>query len=345
MLTSKQINVDRGRAFDMNRRVVYAMFEQGKGREALASFCAIMGMQPPTSTNCWMMHKEVICSTALKLLEDDSITDSSVLEVTVSFDETWHHRGFKSSHGVGVAMSVDTGAILDAVVLSKTCSACQKHLAEKNPEEFKLWQLKHKEDGECEQNFDGPSTNMETAAAKLLWARSVRIHNMRYVRVLSDGDNKTLASLNERKPYGPDVEIEKIDCINHVHKRLGTGLQNLLKTSPHIKGGRGGLTKLMIEKLTQYYRGAITSNTTISKEPVEIDLAVTNMKQAIKASLHHNVYNQNASEQHKFCSDRWCKWQQDQRDGSTTYDHAKQQSKRLPESYLSHMIPLYETFG
>ena len=115
-----------------------------------------MGMQLPTSTNSWMMHKKVIRNTSIKLMEnefaeagqslqkqmmeeDDCITESSELEDTVSFEETWHHRGFKSSHGVGVAMSVDTGAILDAVVLSKACSACQKHLVKKSPEEFKLW--------------------------------------------------------------------------------------------------------------------------------------------------------------------------------------------------------------
>ena len=359
MLTSKQVNVGRGKAFDVNRRAVLAMSEQGKGREALASFCGIMGMQPPSASNSWMMHKEFICNTSMKLMQeefieagqrlrkqlkqdDDSITESSELEVTVSFDGTWHHRGFKSSNGVGVAMSVDTGEILDAVVLSKTCSTCQKHRAEKTPEEFEIWQLQHKNDGECEQNFDGPSANMETAASKILWARSVQLHNMRYMKMLSDGDNKTLASLNEQLPYGPDAVIEKVDCVNHVHKRLGTGLRNLLKTSPHIKGGRGGLTKAMIDKLSQYYRGAIMCHATKTKEPGEIKLAVSNMKQAIMASLCHNVYNKDASEQHKYCSDLWCKWKQDQRDGTESYDHSSQKSKRLPENYLSHMIGLYE---
>lgn len=36
--------------------------------------------------------------------------------------------------------------------------------------------------------------------------------------VVSDGDSNTHSKLNEVEPYG-DVEIEKMDCINHVHKR------------------------------------------------------------------------------------------------------------------------------
>ena len=70
---------------------------------------------------------------------------------------------------------------------------------------------------------------MEIEAAKILWVRSLEMHNMQYVSILSDGDSKTLASLNEQMPYGPQVVVTKFDCINHVHKRLGTGLQNLIK--------------------------------------------------------------------------------------------------------------------
>ena len=44
-----------------------------------------------------------------------------IIDVVISYDGTWHHRGFKSSHGVGVVMSVDAGEILDAAVISKSC--------------------------------------------------------------------------------------------------------------------------------------------------------------------------------------------------------------------------------
>ena len=103
---------------------------------------------------------------------------------------------------------------------------------------------------------------MKTEAAKIMWKRSVSRHKMRYTSTLCDGDNKTVSALNEIKPYGDEIVIKKLDCINHAHKRLGTGLRNLLKPSPHIKGGKGGLTKAVMDKLSNYYRNAIMANTT-----------------------------------------------------------------------------------
>ena len=67
MLTSKQIS---GRTFNVNQRAVYAMFEQGKGREALASFSSIMEMPSLPASIVWSMHKDVIYNTSLKLKEE-----------------------------------------------------------------------------------------------------------------------------------------------------------------------------------------------------------------------------------------------------------------------------------
>ncbi|GFW61336.1 hypothetical protein TNCV_4136541 [Trichonephila clavipes] len=54
------------------------------------------------------------------------------------------------------------------------------------------------------------------AAAKI-WSRSK--HGFRYTTLLSDGDVKTHKFLNSLKIYGPDVEILKEECINHVSKK------------------------------------------------------------------------------------------------------------------------------
>ena len=89
---------------------------------------------------------------------------------------------------------------------------------------------------------------------------------MRYTKILSDGDSKTLSNLNDKlKPYG-DTVIEKLDCVNHVYKRMGTGLRNLVKTKSSITGGRGGLTQEKIKKLSRYCRNAIMQNTNFEDE-------------------------------------------------------------------------------
>ncbi|KAK7101737.1 hypothetical protein V1264_020074 [Littorina saxatilis] len=80
----------------------------------------------------------------------------------------------------------------------------------------------------CDKNFAGSSGMMEVEAARVLWGRSVSRHNLRYTVILSDGDTKTFQELSKIKPYGDQVTIEKEECINHVSKRLGTALRNLV---------------------------------------------------------------------------------------------------------------------
>ncbi|GFW84968.1 uncharacterized protein TNCV_682561 [Trichonephila clavipes] len=42
-----------------------------------------------------------------------------------------------------------------------------------------------------------------------------------------DGDTKTFNALSENKPYGDDYLIQKIECVGHVQKRMGTRLRKL----------------------------------------------------------------------------------------------------------------------
>ena len=116
--------------FDINRRAAYAISEVGLGRESLATFCGIMGMPLPSETKTWQSQVKAVNDAASdgfansrheaainlrrKLAEDDGqIEDfSQVIDVAVSYDGTWHYRGFKSSHDVGVIMAIETGEIL-----------------------------------------------------------------------------------------------------------------------------------------------------------------------------------------------------------------------------------------
>ena len=59
---------------------------------------------------------------------DDGNGGAGVVHITVSFDGTWHKRGFTSNYGVGIVTDVSTGLMLDfEVVLSKYCQACALH--------------------------------------------------------------------------------------------------------------------------------------------------------------------------------------------------------------------------
>ena len=137
---------------------------------------------------------------------NSEVSEDNTIDVAVSYNGTLHHRGFKSCHSVGIVVSIDTGEILDAEVITKTCETCQRSPYLKDSAEFKQWQEKHISEGKCFRNFDGPSTGMETAATKAIWSGSISKYKMRQTVLLSDGDNKTMQELNESCKYG-DKEI------------------------------------------------------------------------------------------------------------------------------------------
>ena len=79
--------------------------------------------------------------------------------------------------------------------------------------------------------FSGPSGMMEAMQAEVLWGRSLELHNFRYTTMVGDGDSKAYNRVVSTHPYGEDVEIDKEECMNHIFKRLGTALRNLVSDS------------------------------------------------------------------------------------------------------------------
>ena len=114
---------------------------------------------------------------------------------------------------------------------------------------------------------------METQAARTLWQRS-ETRGLRYTTVLPDGENKTLSALNELKLGKNISQIEKIDCVKHVYKQMGAGLQSLLKGSKEVKGGKEGLTSKQINTMSSFYKKNIMDNTTTLKNLTEIETRV-----------------------------------------------------------------------
>ncbi|GFS52283.1 uncharacterized protein TNCV_4850121 [Trichonephila clavipes] len=75
-----------------------------------------------------------------------------------------------------------------------------------------------------------------------------------------DGDTKTFNALSENRPYGDDHLIQKIECVGHVQRIMGTRLRKLKLVYSKKKlsdgktiGGKGRLTDSLIDKLAHYY--------------------------------------------------------------------------------------------
>ena len=257
--------------------------------------------------------------------------ESGILNIDVIYDGAWKTRGHDSDLGCGVVIDANTGFILDFQVFSKNCHTCSSYNArlrkgELEEDRYEEWLTEHKP--HCHKNFDQSSGAMELEGAKLMWKRSIEKYKMRYTVFIGDGDTNTYDGLCQSKPYD-DIKIEKIECINHVNKRMGTDLRNLVqvkvlveelmendnkKASKHKNktksnptndmktvalsmGGVDGLNPRNIQALTKYYARAIKKYDTVEE-----------MQNEIWATFYHVTSTDN-KEKHDLCPPgrgSWC---------------------------------------
>lgn len=140
-----------------------------------------------------------------------------LLDVCVSYDGTWHKRSHTSHFGVGVAIELNSGLVLDFSVQSNYFQVCTQG---KKPGSagYEEWLEGHCLD--CQKNFQGSSNAMEVEAAAVIFGRSVERHGLQYTTVLCDGDSKAFLKVASLRLY--DKEMNKEDRINHVAKRMYT---------------------------------------------------------------------------------------------------------------------------
>ncbi|GFS56390.1 uncharacterized protein TNCV_4388621 [Trichonephila clavipes] len=194
----------------------------------------------------------------------DQNGSNAVTDIAVSFDGTWLTRGHISQIGVGCVVDTLTGYVIEFEFMSKYCPKCisAKNELGETTAEYDVWYSGHK--SSCQINHVGTSGAMKVKAAAKIWPRS-KACGFRHTTLLSDGDAKTHKFLNSLKIYGPDIDILKEECINHVSKRLGTSLRYLVKdgrAKGMTLGGKsyGSLKETTIKILTQYYQKAILEN-------------------------------------------------------------------------------------
>lgn len=154
---------------------------------------------------------------------DEARRDST--DIAAAFDGTWQKRGHSSINGVMTVTSFDSGKVLDFECLSKFCNKCIRKPLSTDEQLLK----EHKESRACQANYSNSSGGMEVAGALKLCNRSKDKLNLRYTRYLGDGDSKGFANVLENDPYGVYVNITKLECVDHVQKRLGSRLRRLKK--------------------------------------------------------------------------------------------------------------------
>nr|XP_047127825.1 uncharacterized protein LOC124808661 [Hydra vulgaris] len=306
------------KSFDINTRAVYAMRSCGQGYSGFSRFVSLMDMPKPMTA--YNYNKIVIKLTnAVKSVAEDTMMDAAqelkdlksnfilnsipdhvlnVIDVAVSCDGTWQRRGYSSNNGVVSVISMETGKVIDVEAMNKVCKACfhKEHLKKGNPLAYEIWHDKHK----CTFNYQGLPGGMEPEGARRIWGRSIEKHNLRYTDFYGDGDSK---GYDDVKNIYQGVLVNKLECVGHVQKRVGTRLRNLKKKEKGL-GGRGKLTDATIDRLQNYYGIAIRQNKN----------NLSAMKSAIRATLYHVASSKNLHFPH--CpegSNSWCRYNRDNR--------------------------------
>ena len=154
---------------------------------------------------------------------------------------------------------------------------------------------------------------MEEQGALRMWQRSVN-KKLRYTVFIGDGDAssyKALCSVNDGKGvYGEDRPVKKEECINHVHKRMGTALRKLKdetviqytnkkgeEKTKKLFGGKDKLTVEVMKKLQDYYQDAIRRNKGKSVKEMSDDIW----------STYYHINSTDAVPMHFLCPvGYWC---------------------------------------
>jgi hypothetical protein len=357
--TSATLPASNG-CFEVTRRTTLASVMCGFGADKLNKFCEYLNI-PGMNSKTFHSHFDTISTLnpdikrqllelsvqtvreAHKELSHPNLNDTDVLDIAVSYDGTWMTRGHSSLIGVACAIDLVTGICVDYHVMSKHCHKCAttgKKLQEIGPNAHEAWFQKHKPN--CKKNFDGSSGMMEVEGAKVLWSRSVAQHNLRYTVMLSDGDCKSHTELCKLHPYGPDVKITKEECINHVAKRVGTALRNLVADYKKRKitlGGRqeGALTNKVINKLQKYYAKAIRSNTH----------SVTDMENAVWGTVFHCCSTDEDPHHHR-CqkgAESWCFYQRALARREPIPPHKEKLGSAISKKVFHALVPVYKKLG
>lgn len=350
-LHSVESKETKGRkASALNKDVLLGSALAGLGHGDLETFTGYLGM-PCISESRYGYIQTEIGGTAGQMIESVLAANRAVirahfeksgapadndcpLDITISYDGSWQKRGFTSLYGIGCIIEVETGLVVDYHVLSKYCQSCKFHAKkwDVSSQEYQNWYEQHRQ--ECQKNWDGSSPAMEAGIAKILWARSIEIANMRYVQMISDGDAKSHATIVAAKPYGENVTIEKVECTNHIAKRLGTGLRNIAKKEKLGGKKEGALTEVKILKLTGYYASAIKRHSA----------SIQDMKRAIYGSILH-CSSSDGAPRHEKCPSgplSWCFYNRAIANGKTPPAHKGKLGTHIKPAVFMKIMPCYQ---
>lgn len=219
--------------------------------------------------------KEAAEEEALAAIERGDVDpEDGIPFITVVADACWskrsYNRNFTALSGVGAIVGAHTGKVLWIDVKNKYCVTCVRN---EN-------QGLEPPDHECTKNFTGPSSEMEWESILEGFKSSVSLYNLRFMKLISDGDSSTYSKLLEHKPY-QDRHIEKINCTNHLHRNFRKAIEAAVKGCPR------GLNRHVMDSLERIRKDICCAIQFRKKENTNEDEKVALLKSDLQNVLHH----------------------------------------------------------
>jgi hypothetical protein len=181
------------------------------------------------ATKC--MHKAVEEEIELARAHGDFKDDETPL-LTVIVDGCWSKRSYRANYsalsGCAVIIGFYTKKVLWFGVRNKYCVICERA---KNSNEIitEAKYLAHKV--KCNINYSGASTGMETSILVEGFKKSLPLYGVIYKYFIGDGDSslsKKLTTTDKNDRIYVDVDIQKIECKNHLMRNLDRKLRELV---------------------------------------------------------------------------------------------------------------------
>ncbi len=216
-----------GQACEINRRAVLASRNIGVGHQGLVKLAAVLDLLPPMNKSAYKKTVDTLKDAAEIVAEQSKSVaanetkefyeagEDGITDIAVSGDGTVRKRKLKSSCGVVSVISLITGKVLDAEIMSKEYRECIVNTRKEGSPEFVEWWESHQH--ACHAHFHGSSGAMDPTVCFNIFNRSIEKHSVRYKEFLGDGDSKTHNELVQQDVYDGHI-VEKLECVGHVKK-------------------------------------------------------------------------------------------------------------------------------
>ncbi|KAE9542497.1 hypothetical protein AGLY_003358 [Aphis glycines] len=190
---------------------------------------------------------------------------------------------YNSPSGMTALVGYRTRKVLFMGVKNKFCATCARTKAEdkvKNHQCFKNWK------------FSDGSSAMEAAVVVEGFKESERMYEIRYHKLIGDGDNSVYKQILDARPY-KNLTIEKIECKNHLLRNFCKKLKEITTKN---EAGKLDHRKLLQKNILRLRKGIVSA--------IKYRRQNKNIENDLRSDILNSIYH--VFGQHDKCASYFC---------------------------------------